>query len=354
MTTSSSSRIAFLGAGNIAGPYATALARHPELTLVGIFDLDAAKRDAFAADHRCTSYSSLDALCANEPLIVVNLTSAPFHYATTRELLSRGQTVFSEKPLAMEHGQATELVDLARRQGVRLACAPSLWLGEAQLAAARAVIGGAIGNVKLIHAEVNQGRIESWHPAPTLFYQVGPVFDAGVYPLAYLTAIFGPIRSVTATSTTVMPERKTLAGEPFTVATADAWIVAARFADGPLLRLSCNFFVDSKTAPRWIDFHGQDGSLRLDDWVMPGSSLAQAPFGAPFTETAQARPLEIDWCLGVADLAAAIREGKGHRTTGEHAAHVVEVLEAIAASARSGQAVDIASEFPNPLASLSQ
>ena len=46
------------------------------------------------------------------------------------------------------------------------------------------------------YAEVNWGRIESWHPAPQAFYEVGALFDVGVYPLTLLTALFGPARHV--------------------------------------------------------------------------------------------------------------------------------------------------------------
>ncbi len=352
MTAPTPSKIAILGAGNIAGPYATCLARHAELRLIGVHDLDAAKRGTFAAAHGCQDYPSLDALCDDAPDIVVNLTSAPFHHATTRELISRGQTVFSEKPLALMHQEAVELVDLARQHKVRLACAPSIWLGAAQLQAAAAVRSGAAGAIRLVTAEVNQGRIELWHPTPASFYQVGPVFDVGVYPLTYLTAILGPVRSISAVSATVMPERTSLAGEPVPVATPDAWLVSAAFESGPLLRLSCNFYVSAKTVPRHIDFHGDVGSLRLEDWILPGAGTMRAAYGEPFATASEAVEQEIDWSLGVADLAAAIREDRPHRTTGEHAAHVVEILEAIAASASEGRRVPVRSSFPNPLAGL--
>ncbi|MFC8521389.1 MULTISPECIES: Gfo/Idh/MocA family oxidoreductase [Micrococcaceae] len=349
MTTPSPSRIAFIGCGNIAGPYAESLSRHSELALVGVFDLDESKRRDFAAEHSCTAYSSLDELCADTPDVVVNLTSAPYHYATTLDLIDRGQTVFSEKPLAMNHREAQELVKRADEKNVRLACAPSLWLGAASLSVADAIQSGTIGTVRLIHAEVSQGRIETWHPAPHSFYQVGPVVDAGVYPLTYLTAIFGPIRAVTAVGHSLLEERSTLDGGTFSPATADAWIVVAEFESGPMLRLSCNFYVHSDTNPRAIEFHGDGGSLRLDDWLLPGSSTHQAKFGNSYQIQAPGEDLPLDWCLGLADIAAALRENRPHRTTGEHAAHVVEVLDAIAQSADKGNRVEVTSSFPSPL-----
>jgi predicted dehydrogenase len=51
----------------------------------------------------------------------------------------------------------------------------------------------------------------------------------------------------------------------------------------------------------------------------------------------------------VADLAAAITEGRPHRATGEQAAHVVDILDAATTSvADGGRPVAIASSFEPP------
>ncbi len=62
-------------------------------------------------------------------------------------------------------------------------------------------------------------------------------------------------------------------------------------------------------------------------------------------------PPRTSWARGVADLAEAIQEGRPHRATGEQAAHVVEILDAAAASMEvGGEPVDVTSSFvPPPL-----
>ncbi|MGC5170105.1 Gfo/Idh/MocA family protein [Microbacterium sp. DT81.1] len=351
--TDNPTRIAFLGAGNIAGPYAESVARHPELSLVGVFDVDAEKAAQLAASTGSVAYATLDELAADAPEIVVNLSSAPYHYATSLELIGRGLNVFSEKPLALEPGQAAELVTAAQSAGVRLACAPSIWLGRAQLAAAERVLSGAIGEVGLVKAEVNQGRIETWHPAPGSFYQVGPVVDAGVYPITYLTAVLGPIREVSALSSMSVPDRVTLGGEAFRPHANDTWVVIATFESGTALTLTCNFFVDSATQPRTITFHGASGSIALDDWFLPGAGVREAAYGSPLTVALPADAgIEADWALGVADLATAIRENRPHRNGSEHAAHVVDVLDAIRRSEAEGTRVGVTSSFPSPFSAL--
>ena len=53
----------------------------------------------------------------------------------------------------------------------------------------------------------------------------------------------------------------------------------------------------------------------------------------------------IDWGKALAELAAAISEQRPHRATGAHAAHVVEILDAVETSIREGVAVDVTSTF---------
>ena len=51
---------------------------------------------------------------------------------------------------------------------------------------------------------------------------------------------------------------------------------------------------------------------------------------------------------GVLDMAQAIEQGRPHRATGEQAAHVVEILCAIAKSAELDRPVEIHSDFSPP------
>ena len=52
-----------------------------------------------------------------------------------------------------------------------------------------------------------------------------------------------------------------------------------------------------------------------------------------------------DWGRAIAELSSAIAEHRPHRATGAHAAHVVEILDAIVASASEGRPVDVTSSF---------
>jgi predicted dehydrogenase len=74
------------------------------------------------------------------------------------------------------------------------------------------------------------------------------------------------------------------------------------------------------------------------------------PFGGEYAPVPLVRePYRgIAWGRGVADLARSIVEGTPQRITGEHAAHVVDILSAARRSMRKRRRVEIESTFAPP------
>jgi len=346
--------VALLGSGNIAAPYASDLPNYPHLKLVGVYDLIPARAQALAEKSACRAYSSFDALLDDPAVdIVANLTIFEAHYQTTRSLLEAGKHVYSEKPLAMRHTEAQELADLARSRGLRLGCSPFTLMGECQQTAWKWIREGRLGQVRLVYAEVNHGRIETWHPSPQPFYAVGPLYDVGVYPLAILTGIFGPASRVSAFSTVLMPQREARSGVPFQVAAPDFTVALLQFGgeNGPLVRLTANFYASEKSKQDGIEFHGDLGSLYMKSWFAPDSALFFAPFDKKYTPVALIKPASaqgVHWSTGISELAAAIQAGRPHRNSAGQAAHVVEILNATLRSAETGQPEEICSTFDAP------
>ena len=231
--------VAIIGCGNIAGHYARDLAAYDEIHLCGMTDLDLARAEAMTDEHGGRVYPSTEALLDDPSVdIVVNLTIHHAHYAVTRQCLEAGKHVFSEKPLALTYEEARSLVDLADQKGLRLGCSPFTFMGEAQQTAWKQIREGRLGAVRVAYAEVNWGRIESWHPNPAPFYDVGALYDVGVYPLTLLTTIFGPARRVRAYGTVLYPDRVTTEGQPFHIETPDFMLTTVEWPDGLVVRLT--------------------------------------------------------------------------------------------------------------------
>jgi predicted dehydrogenase len=349
--------VAIIGCGNISKPYGNTISATPTLKIIGATDIDPERAAEYVAEFGGTAYDSIDALLADPAVdLVVNLTIHHAHVEVITRCLNAGRHVYSEKPLALTAADAQALVKLAHDKGLRLGCAPMVFLGEAQQTAWKFIRDGSLGTVRVAYAEVNWARIETWHPNPVPFYGVGPMFDVGVYPLAVLTTIFGPVQRVTGYGKTVYPDRVTLAGEPFHLTTADFIVALLEHADGTLTRLTADFYVSQNSSKQQgIEFHGDKASLYLQDWAKFDSPLFYAPFGEPLTTPIDpVRPPYageewVDWARGVADMAEAILHGTPQRVTGAHAAHIVEILEGVQTSyEQDGKSVALASTFVQP------
>lgn len=345
--------IGIVGTGNIAGGYARDALTHPEIRLIAVTDLDPVRATAFAAEHECRVHPTLDDLLTDPEVdIVVNLTVHHAHYDVTRRALAAGRHVYTEKPLALTSAEARELVDLAAARRLRLGSSPSTFLGEAQQTAAALIRSGRLGTVRAVYAEVNWGRIETWHPAPAPFFDVGVMVDVGVYPLTLVTTMLGPARSVRAWGWDLMPDRTALDGSPFRIGSPDLIIAAVELAGGPVLRLTASFYVGRPaTQTGSLEFHGDDASLALGNFQEFDATVAVGPYGGTYEPVPLVRPgyRGTAWARGVAEMAAAIDEDRPHRATGEQAAHIVDILAAVTASmADGGRPVPVRSTFPPP------
>jgi predicted dehydrogenase len=318
--------------------------------IAGATDVDPALSAAFVERFGGVDYPSLEALLGDPTVdAVVNLTSHGVHAQVTTAALEAGKHVHSEKPMAGSHDEARELVTLADTRGVRLSCSPITFMGDAQETAWSLVDSGAIGDVRVVYAEANWGRIESWHPRPAPFYGIGPMADVGVYPLTFLTAIFGPARRVSAHGEIVFPDRVTSSGEPFTVGAPDFYVAVIELANGTSVRLTTTFYVGHHSKQRGIEFHGDTGSVFISSWQDFDADVELAPFGGSYEPVPVPGAFHgVDWGRALAELSGAISEGRPHRATGAHAAHVVEILDAVNASIRDGVAVEVTSTFAPP------
>src|SRR5687768_4761561 len=147
--------IALIGTGDIAKGYIKDLLTYPDLEVVGVVDAYTERAHQFGEQWGVPVFENNEALFADPRVeLVVNLTSHHAHKQITEQALLAGKHVYSEKPLALTSADAWELVDLARRQNVRLACSPFSAIGEAQQTLWKWVREGRLGKVRVVYAEV--------------------------------------------------------------------------------------------------------------------------------------------------------------------------------------------------------
>lgn len=345
-------RIGIVGCGNIATPYAQRIGETDGLELVAAADALPGRAEALAAEFGGVAHPSLEALLADDAVqAVVNLTAAVAHAEVTRAALEAGKHVHSEKPLALTHSDARALVELADARGLLLSASPATLLGEAQQTFWKLVREGAVGEARVAYAEANWGRIERWHPTPISILSVGAMGDVGVYPLAILTAIFGPVRAAVGYTAMALAERVDRDGAPFTIDKPDFAVALLEHESGLVSRVTASFYTTAGYQ-RGIELQGDDGILWLPTWGEANSRVLLSRTGNAddYEEVEPLRPpyRGIDWSRPLVDLAEAVREGRRPRASGEQAAHLVEVLEAVERSSREGGRVEVRSSFPQP------
>ena len=341
--------VALVGCGNIAARYAEPIAAAEGLALVAATDILPARADAFVAEHGGTRYATLDELLADDSVdVVVNLTAPQAHAAVTASALEAGKHVHSEKPLALRYADAQELVALAAQRGLRLSCAPTTLLGEAQQTAWKLVRDGAIGRVRAVYAEANWDRIERWHPDPTALYGVGPLVDVGVYPITIMTAMFGPCAASSRTPRPSSPSARTRR-QAVPVGAPDFVVAVLELADGVVARVTANFYVPA-SKQRGLEFHGDEGSLYLPTWGEFDSRLELQPRGGEYATVppCASRTTASTGAARSSTSQRLIAEGRPHRMSAEHAAHVVEILCAVRTRAARWDTVDVRSDFVRP------
>jgi len=159
------------------------------------------------------------------------------------------------------------------------------------------------------------------------------------------------VRRATAFATTVVPNRVDKFGAPFVIETPDIVVAVVELESGVIARVTASFYV-GPGYQRGIELHGDGGMMRLPTWGEFDSDLLLSTTGNgdDYAPVDLVRPAYhgIDWSRALVDLAAAVEEGRPPRASGAHAAHVVEILDAITTSSREGGAVDVRSAFPQP------
>lgn len=245
-----STNIGFIGCGWAFDLYMESWARHPELRIAGAADIDPARLETVRRHYRIDTYENNEALLADAGIdIVVNLTPIPAHYPVTKAALLAGKHVYSEKPVADSAAGTRELFALAKSRGLHLASAPAVLFGETALTMWKAVEEGAVGEPRLVYAELDShaaifGRPERWRSrtgAPWPYraeFEAGCTLEHGGYYLSWMCAIFGPVRSVTAFSDCTIPDKTDPPLDPPDA--PDFSVACLKFESGVVGRLTCS------------------------------------------------------------------------------------------------------------------
>jgi predicted dehydrogenase len=349
-------KVGLIGCGSVSNMYLPHLSKSSKIELISTCDIIPERAKAAAEKYKIPNhYSHIDLMLAGAKFdLLVNLTNMQEHGRLNRLAILKGVNVWSEKPLANTYAEGKALLDLAKRQGVRIWGAPAVVNSPQFAFMAKAINDGKIGKVAAAHAHYG-------HLGPTwsaFFYEQGggSLPDLGVYNLATLSGLLGPVKEVVAMTNIITPTRKTDNKGQIKVEAEDNAMVLMLHASGALSHVQCGFnYFDpyghegnGQEKPT-ISIVGTKGSMHLIgyDWKPFGVDMATID-----DEKGQRYATDAGsyvWEQGATIIAEGMATGTEPRINVEHALHVLEIIEAARNSQATGKRIALKSVFKWPM-----
>jgi predicted dehydrogenase len=318
-----------------------------------------------------TDYAEMLARAEIECVLIA--TPIPLHYEQAMAALAAGKHVYVQKSMTTTLVQANDVVTTARARGLKLCASPGEMLRPPWPQIRDVVKQGLLGHVYWAIAGMQSSghEYESFRMEddvlssvdPTWYYKPGggPVYDMTVYCLHELTGVLGPVKRVTAMSGIGLPVRD-WKGQAIQVEMDDNTVMLLDFGDstfGFAYGANCR----GGGLPRLAIF-GSDGTVQVPagrgrrqpaagEGARPASGITVSSRHVDGGELELQLPgmpyrvgphQEIGEAHGYADLMHlidCILEDSEPIPTGEHARHVIEIIEKGYQSAHEGHTLEV-------------
>lgn len=340
-------RIAVVGFGLVGRRHADVLCRTPDVSLDAIVEpSERGRQEARALG--APVYASLEDLFAQgTPDGIILATPTPLHVEQGLACIARGCPVLIEKPIAVTADGAKELTDAAAEAGVPLLVGHHRRHNGMVRAAKRAIDDGLIGAVRSVQATC-------WFYKPDHYFEVapwrtkkgaGPISVNLVHDVDLLRHFCGEVTGVQAVAISSFRgfENEDLASAMLT------------FASGAIASISVS---DSIVAPwSWeltarenpaypatnescYLIGGSEGGMSLPD-LRVWRHASEPDWWTPISATSMTCSMEDPLCVQALHFADVIKGRAAPLVSGLEGLRSLEVVEAVAKAAASGNSVRI-------------
>jgi len=341
-------RFGLIGCGGQGGYLSEAAAVTGRAELVACADLDPDRAEQFAAQFGYAQWYGNAAEMLDEAGVdaVIVATSHDQLQPAAMDAVRAGKHVLVEKPMALNAADGQALVDAAHKADVRLMVGYTLRFLPERREMRRLLEGGAVGEIAHITGGQLIGRMGGW--LGDRARGGGPLFYVGSHALDFILWMAGrPVERVRAEVT--WDEDSSV--ELDVTATL-------RFAGNVTAQLLTSQRMGGRYG--WCDVIGSAGRLRAV-WESPevyveSRTLPEYSLGVRIEVPATAHHPEFppdagarlsgfkyvrSWGAEIGEFIDAIEEGRDPSPSGEDGVRVLQVTDAIFASAESGRAVEV-------------
>lgn len=349
-------RVGLIGCGSVSGVYLPHLATCPYAEVVSLCDIKPERAEKAAKKiNGATAYPHIDKMLAGVPFdLLVNTTNMQEHGRLNKIAIAAGKNVWCEKPLATTYNEGLEILEMAKKKGVKIWGAPAVVNSPQFAFMAKQVNEGNLGKIAAAHGHYG-------HEGPgwsAFFYEKngGSLPDLGVYNIATLTGLFGPAKSVVAMTNVITPTRKVDDKGTVTVVAEDNAQVLFEHGSGVLSHIQCGFnYFDpyghqgtGQERPT-ISVYGTKGNMHMVGYDWKPSGVDMATHDNPSTQRFVKDAGTYVWQEGASVICEYLSTGKQPLINVEHSLHVLEIIEAANESQRTGKRIALRSSFPWPI-----
>jgi len=342
---------------------------HDKLYLAAVCDPVPGRAEAIVEQYGVKKgYQDVDDLLADPNVDLVTMCSPiGLHYEQGMKAIKAGKHVHFNKTMTVTYEEAKNLIEAAKENNVKIVASPGTMIGAAAQMKRKMILEGKIG--RLVWAACSSGNIAQYHLdekerqqqigsqqiIPAWYFKKpggGPLYDSTIYGLHAITGIVGPVKKVTA----------------FSAKTRDSFVFNGQVLPNEMddmtpMLLEFDYeqhgsvFGVVNAAPTDIPtgmgamtgaFYGLegfiDGAGRLNGEALPELSQRGRFLPHHFGNHNKMREAHVyedimqlvDWIL---------TDGEQPLCSAEHAAHVVEIIDAAYRSAETGETITLESTF---------
>jgi predicted dehydrogenase len=257
-------RVGLIGLGSISFVHEAGFSELGELCdIVAMCDINAEEvSNRMQMYTGCQGYTDYRELLADPAIDLVDITTPhELHYPIARKALERGKHVLVEKPITVQSQQGAELIELARRKGLKFSVAENTRFVTAYQKAEEILSQGLLGDIWSVRSLIAGSEVHRiknprlWHgKAP----YGGVILDSAVHNFYLYRWLFGGVRDVLGFASRIVPE-----GEM-----EDNGLVLGHLSNGAEFQLntSCSFEIPWTER---LEVYGSKGGMLIDQLVDP-------------------------------------------------------------------------------------
>ncbi len=358
-------KVAVIGCGNFGrGVYIPNVAKETNAELVAVVDIVFERAQEMKEKYSVPyAYETVYDLIKNCDFdIAIDSASIQAHHEINMAILSAGKHLISQKPAAPTVDALTEQIELAKKMGVKFACAPIHPMRHDLAVAKQIMSDGGIGEPTYIKCNMAHGGPEyfQYRPVnPQWFFEegAGALVDMGVHGLQIVTTMFGPIKKVSCLATITDGNRTVRSGayngvKIKTDILPDQYLISLTFKSGKIGFVDTGFSQKASKSPQ-LEVFGTRGTISITQSYMENKkpevyidsdAVGLRGWTVPL-DWEERQPTIKSQCCILADLVDAIENDTTPVLSPEHARHILEVMCKIPEAIKNGNTVDIETEF---------